>query len=285
MFDLQNAEMFGEYIVHEIKGILAEKLKAANDEIAELKSQMHDVRYDLQTVMQYVAKEPLPGAQGPPGPPGPAGKDGVDGKDAVGVAGPAGPVGPVGPVGATGQTGPQGPAGAGGADGIGLASAFIDRGDNLVVTMTDGTVGSLGSVRGPPGLNGKDGRDGRDGADGLAIDDMVEELSDDGMLVHKYIRGGVVKKEWKHRLKYMRWAGIYKADADYDLQNVVTWDGSCWLAKGPTKDKPGQGSRDWVLITKRGRDGKDGESITGPMGPPGRDGRDLTQMMPDGSKY
>jgi integrin beta 3 len=253
MLDIANAEMVGDYIVREIKDILADKLKAANDEIAELKSQMHDVRYDLQTVMQYVAKAPEKPEPGPPGPSGPAGKDGRDGAD--------------------------------GKDGIGLASAFQDHEGNLIVTMTDGTVGSVGRVRGSDGAPGPAGKDGRDGADGLAIDDMVEELSDDGMLVHKYIRGGVVKKEWKHRLKYMRWAGIYKADADYDLQNVVTWDGSCWLAKGPTKDKPGQGSRDWVLITKRGRDGKDGESIIGPMGPPGRDGRDLTQLMPDGSKY
>jgi integrin beta 3 len=253
MLDIQNAELIGDYIVREFKDILADKLKAANDEIAELKSQMHDVRYDLQTVMQFVAKGSEPG---PAGPQGPSGKDGADGKD-----------------------------------GIGLASAFIDRGDNLVVTMTDGTVGSLGNVRGPAGQDGKNGRDGqngkdgKDGADGLAIDDMVEELSDDGMLVHKYIRGGVVKKEWKHRLKYMRWAGIYKADADYDLQNVVTWDGSCWLAKTQTRDRPGRGSPDWVLITKAGRDGKDGQSITGKMGPPGRDGRDLTQLMPDGTKY
>jgi integrin beta 3 len=253
MLDIANAEMLGNYVVREIKDILAERMKATKDEINQLHARINDLQFDLQILMERSVK------QGEPGPPGPQGSPGKDGRD--------------------------------GSDGIGLASAFIDRGDNLVVTMTDGTVGSLGNVRGPAGLDGKngidgkDGRDGRDGADGLAIDDMVEELSDDGMLVHKYIRGGVVKKEWKHRLKYMRWAGIYKADADYDLQNVVTWDGSCWLAKGPTREKPGNGSRDWTLITKRGRDGKDGESIIGPVGPPGRDGRDLTQLMPDGTKY
>lgn len=253
MFDLASAELLGEYVVREIKDMLGEKLRAADSKIAALETELAELRNDVHTYQEIALNRPAP----LPGPPGPIGPAGVDGRD--------------------------------GADGIGLASAFIDRGDNLVVTMTDGTVGQLGIVKGadgapgPPGKNGKDGRDGKDGADGLSIDDMTDEVTDDGVWIRRWKRDGAVAKESRQQLHYMRWVGIWRAENKYVSQNVVTWDGSTWLAQCATTAKPGQGSKDWVLITKRGRDGKDGESIIGPQGSPGKDGRDLT-IGPDGIK-
>jgi len=284
MFDLATAELLGEYVVREVKDIIGEKLKAAHAEIAELKAALAEMREDMHTYQALLNRPEVPG---PPGPQGPPGKDGQDGKDGQSIIGPAGERGEKG-IGEKGETGPQGLPGKDGHDGIGLASAFIDRGDNLVVTMTDGTVGTLGCVKGAdgaPGPSGKDGKDGRDGKDGLSIDDLIEEVTDDGVLVHKWLRGGAVVKEARHQLHYMRWVGIWRAENKYEPQNVVTWDGSTWLAQCATSAKPGQGSKDWVLVTKRGRDGKDGESVIGPPGPAGRDGRDLTQMGPDGKKW
>ena len=61
MLDLNNAEMFGQYVVREIKDIIGEKLKAANAEIEELKTQVRDLQYDLHTVMQMAGKQGEPG--------------------------------------------------------------------------------------------------------------------------------------------------------------------------------------------------------------------------------
>jgi integrin beta 3 len=287
MFDLANAELFGELVVREVKDAIGEKLRAANAEIAELKAALADLREDMQTFQAMLNR---PEAPGPPGPQGPQGLPGQDGKDGQSIIGPPGErgergIGDKGEPGQQGQSGQDGRDGKDGHDGIGLASAFIDRGDNLVVTMTDGTVGSLGCVKGADGAPGPAGKDGKDGRDGLSVDDLVEEITDDGVLVHKWLRAGAVVKEARHQLHYMRWVGVWRAESKYAPQNVVTWDGSTWLAQHETTAKPGQGSKDWTLITKRGRDGKDGESIAGPQGPPGRDGRDLTQMGPDGKKW
>jgi hypothetical protein len=39
---------------------------------------------------------------------------------------------------------------------------------------------------------------------------------------------------------------------------MVTSGGSCWHCNEPTTTKPGEGSKAWRLMVKRGRDGKDG---------------------------
>ncbi len=70
-----------------------------------------------------------------------------------------GPTGEPGAPGAMGERGEQGPPGE---PGIGLASAFIDRDGNLVVTMADGAVAIPGHVAGTDGAPGMDGRDGKD---------------------------------------------------------------------------------------------------------------------------
>lgn len=49
---------------------------------------------------------------------------------------------------------------------------------------------------------------------------------------------------------------IYKAGETYAAHDLVTWDGSVWIAKKETADKPGLND-DWKLVVKRGRDGRD----------------------------
>ena len=75
---------------------------------------------------------------------------------------------------------------------------------------------------GDPGLPGKDGQDGAPGTPGLA------------------------------------YLGVYQDGKAYDVGQLVTWAGSTWHCNEHTTTKPGEGSKAWTLMVKRGRDGKDG---------------------------
>jgi hypothetical protein len=76
---------------------------------------------------------------------------------------------------------------------------------------------------GPPGDPGPPGRDGVDGKAGLT------------------------------------YCGVFVDGKAYELGDVTTWAGSTWHCNEPTETKPGDGSKAWTLMVKRGRDGKDGK--------------------------
>ncbi len=71
-----------------------------------------------------------------------SGKDGVDGINGV--------------------DGKDGINGTNGVDGVGISSIIRNENDEIIVTLTDGTIKNLGKV-----LNGKDGADGKDGTNGV----------------------------------------------------------------------------------------------------------------------
>ncbi len=200
------------------------------------------------------------------GAPGRDGKDGIDGrsvsiddvtpliKDAVAASFAVMPVpkdGAPGRDGIDGRAGVDGKDGVSGKDGVGLAGALIDRAGELNLTLTDGTVVKLGVVA------GRDGDCGKDGADGLGFDDI--EIIDDGMSFTFRLQRGDHVKEWE--LSKPSLADMYKGiwrEGPFKRGSVVTWAGSLWLAKADTEAKP-ETNEDWVLVTKRGRDGRDGE--------------------------
>lgn len=82
---------------------------------------------------------------------------------------------------------------------------------------------------GESGQPGKDGVDGKDGAPGLSFE------------------------------------GVYQDGKRYDPGHLVTWAGSSWHCNEPTITKPGDGSKAWTLMVKRGRDGKDGVDAPGAL--------------------
>jgi hypothetical protein len=68
----------------------------------------------------------------------------------------------------------------------------------------------------------------------------------------------------------MQYAGIWDCERDYEPGDMITSDGSLWLARSPhSAIRPGtdKGGAVWQLIVKRGKDGADG--APGPQGPPG----------------
>lgn len=94
-------------------------------------------------------------------------------------------------------------------------------------------------VPGPAGPAGKDGAPGLDGKDGAA-----------GL-------------HGKDGLAGLSFEGVYQEGKGYDFGHLVTYAGSSWHCNEPTTTKPGDGSKAWTLMVKRGRDGKDGRDAEG----------------------
>lgn len=156
--------------------------------------------------------------------------------------------GPPGDAGVPGPPGEPGPIGVKGLDGR-------DGRDGL-----PGVPGATGE-KGMNGIDGKDGANGlhgKDGADGLGFEDLDVEFNGDRTLSLKFTRGDVVKV-FPVVLPFLKYLGVYQEGKAYGVGDVVTWGGSTWNANEPTTTKPGDGSKAWTLIVKRGRDGKDGQ--------------------------
>lgn len=247
-------------------------------------------------VAEAVAKLPPPekGDRGEAGvgEPGPAGKDAdpevtaqlidtklaeavaklpppINGKD--GERGERGEIGPVGKVGPAGKDAdveainktiatkvsdavakiPIPKDGAPGASGVGAASSIINRAGHLIITLSDGTAQDLGPVI------------GRDGKDGLNASEFAPEIDYDGeRTIIVRLRHGDKVAEAKLVLPNMIYRHIFKEGQTYLRGDCVTWGGSLWHANEDTMDKPGEGSKAWTLVAKRGRDGKDGRDLT-----------------------
>jgi len=52
----------------------------------------------------------------------------------------------------------------------------------------------------------------------------------------------------------MKYMGVWSAEMPYSKGNFVTHSGSLWHANRPTIERPGNGSHDWTLAVKSGRD-------------------------------
>lgn len=272
MFD---GEAFGAEIVAHVRSHVA-------NSIAPLLKRIDDLEAEIKILVNRPLIRGPAGKDGEPGPPGPKGDS---------ITGPPGKDGEPGLPGESirGEPGPPGESIAGppGRDGVGIASAFIDREGNLVLTFTDGTVGSVGKVVGGEGPAGKNGTDGKDGRDGLGFDDIQVAMLEDGHTVEiKFVREGITKA-FPVVFPNTKYCDIWQAEQTYMRGDFVTWGGSGWIAKEISiNEKPGSGSKAWQLFTKKGRDGRDGrDGKDGPQGKEGPRGRDLTQMDFDGKKF
>ena len=214
-----------------------------------------------------LASAGLAGATGPAGPAGVAGSQGPAGP--AGVAGPTGAVGPAGPQGATG---PQGAPGGLSYQGTFFASttygagAVVSFGGSSWVSLVAGNRGSAPGVNsvvwgllaqaqagvagpaGPAGAQGLPGIPGLTGAQG-----PVGPAGADGP------RG----------LPGLVYQGAYSAGTNYNLGNVVTWQGATYssLETGNHGNAPDASPLAWGVLSARGAMG-----ITGPVGPQGLQG-------------
>ena len=124
----------------------------------------------------------------------------------------------------------------------------------------DGTDGRDGK----DATDGRNGTDGKDGRDALNVEAFAAELHEDGRTVIFNLSSG--GKEYRSQvvLAVPIDRGVYKAGQEYHRGDVVSWDGSGWIAQQTTSDKPGA-SEGWRLAIKRGRDGKDAKVVETPL--------------------
>jgi integrin beta 3 len=135
------------------------------------------------------------------------------------------------------------------------------------------TLEARAPVPGPPGPAGQDG------TDGLGFDDLSVEQLDLRTIAVKAIRGAQVKTIGTVQFPVPAYRKIWTPDREYTPGDSVTWAGSVWYCDTATSTKPGEGSKDWTLQCKRGKDGRDGKD--GTIGPPGPAGRDWQQVYDD----
>ncbi len=96
-------------------------------------------------------------------------------------------------------------------------------------------------------------KDGINGKDGLSLDDFDASL--DGRDLSLSMRCGetVVTRTLKLAIPIYR--GTFQSGQKSQANDVYTFGGALWMAKGDTDTKPP--SEDWRLMVQRGRDGKD----------------------------
>src|SRR3954468_12011497 len=165
--------------------------------------------------------------------------------------------------------------------------ALSDRLDALQA-LAKGEAGPIGP-RGPEGPVGRDGRDGlsglpgekgakgidgKDGADGLGFSDLSVLHDGERTVTFRFQKGSDVT-DIPIVFPVEIYQGVYVDSRTYTRGDSVTWGGSEWHCNDTTTTKPGDGSKNWTLKVKRGRDGKDGEK--GERGPEGKAGKDWQQ--------
>lgn len=158
--------------------------------------------------------------------------------------------------------------GAPGKDGVGLAGGVINRDGELVLMLSDGSTKAAGVVVGKDVdmdevvrlINEKFAEVPipKDGRDGVGFDDMDVLYDGERTITLKFTRGDYVK-ESSFKMPIVLERGVYREGQEYDKGDGVTSGGSFWIAqKDKPEGSPRDGSKDWRLSVKRGRNGADG---------------------------
>ncbi len=167
-----------------------------------------------------------------------------------------------------------------GKDGVGLAGALIGRSGEFVVTLSDGTTKDLGVIIGKDADQDEILRfieekiseipTPKDGRDGFGFEDLEATYDGERTVALKFSRGDHVK-EFSFKMPIVLDRGVYKdvREQPYEKGDGVTFGGSFWIAQKDTPEgKPQDGSKDWRLSIKKGRNGADGVVKTLPAPSP-----------------
>lgn len=94
---------------------------------------------------------------------------------------------------------------------------------------------------------------GPPGVDGFGFDDLAVSATDPHTVTFSFSKAGR-SREFPIAIPWLVYCGVWNA-GDYRPGDVVTWEGSAWVCRAATQDKPGTGPA-WTLAVKRGQDGK-----------------------------
>lgn len=124
-----------------------------------------------------------------------------------------------------------------GEDGVGMAGGMIDREGDLIITTSKGETLRLGRVV------------GKDGADFTNV-----EIDYDGertLIIRG--QGGEIRKHLPIPLD----RGYWRDGMTCQKGDVVTHDGSAWIALSETRERPGMATKEhWRMLARKGRDGR-----------------------------
>ena len=60
----------------------------------------------------------------------------------------------------------------------------------------------------------------------------------------------------EQRTEGFKYCDVWQERRQYEVGNFVTHGGSLWHCNRPTSRRPGDGTKDWTLAIKCGRDGR-----------------------------
>lgn len=222
--------------------------------VAEFRSIAFSMFDDEEFAARFVGEKGDPGERGEKGAPGKdADPDAIVAKVLEQIPPPE--RGEKGDSGPQGERGEKGEPGEQGADGINMAGGFVDQRGHLMLTRSNGDIQDAGLVKGADGHDGHDGAPGRDGKDGLGFDDLSVTHDGHRTFTLAFARGAE-RKAFDFSLPVVLDCGVFREGETYRAGDGVTWGGSFWIAQAETATKPGEGTEDWRLAVKRGRDGK-----------------------------
>lgn len=123
-----------------------------------------------------------------------------------------------------------------GKDGIGLSGFLVNRDGRLIGTTTDGKVHDLGQVIGKDGTSWE-------GA----------EIDFDGEKTFTFRAKDGIEKKVKTAIPCDR--GYWRDGMSVEKGDCVTHDGSLWIARQETSERPGYKKESWRLAARKGKDG------------------------------
>jgi len=91
----------------------------------------------------------------------------------------------------------------------------------------------------------------------LTVDSFEAQVAADDRTIELAFGNGEHRKVASFKWPVPVYRGTYKPGQQYDAGDMVTADGSGWIAKRATSSKPGTPNSGFQLAIKRGRDGRD----------------------------
>ena len=142
---------------------------------------------------------------------------------------------------------------------------------STAITLSMRAIEEIRALAREPGPQGEKGEPGRDG---FSLSDLNAHAEDGGRVVVLTFGAGTTRKEFRLTFDTALYRGVFKDGQTYERGDQVTWGGSLWHCNAETAEKPGDGSKNWTLAVKKGRDGRDGkDGEKGERGPEGKSGR------------
>lgn len=136
-------------------------------------------------------------------------------------------------------------------------AALADVVETVIKAALGPIVARLAALEGQTPTAGPIGPPGPPGADGLGFSDYTVDYDGERTFTHRWHRDGQTA-ELAFKTPLAIYQGIYLDGKIYERGDLVTVNGSMYHCNTDTTRRPGDGSKDWTLAVKRGKDDRTG---------------------------